>query len=179
MTRAVLWSFLLRPLRAGGQRGGLEPAASVDGHLRASRAPAFPVGTGGSDCHVSRGAPGKFPRPATVSHVPRLFALPLLVTLTMLGCAVSSETRGGVLYQAAPVSGPVLPPPTEGHEASFCELNPGACLEPLPAPEPGESEATADPWKSFACIQACQAYSAGLTLVLPGLHEVAIHAREG
>ena len=25
--------------------------------------------------------------------------------------------------------------------------------------EPGESEATADPWKSFACIQACQAGS--------------------
>lgn len=30
-------------------------------------------------------------------------------------------------------------------------------MEPLPAPEPGESETTADPWKSFACIQACQA----------------------
>jgi len=94
-----------------------------------------------------------------VSHVSRLFALLVLLTLTALGCAVRSDGRGGVLYQAAPVSGPVLPPPTEGHEASFCELNPEACLEPLPAPEPGESEATADPWKSFACIQACQAGS--------------------
>ncbi len=89
--------------------------------------------------------------------MPRILAIPLLVALTVLGCAVKSSGRGRVLYQAAPASGPVLPPPTEGHEASFCELNPGACPEPLPAPEPGEPETTADPWKSFACIQACQA----------------------
>jgi len=57
----------------------------------------------------------------------------------------------------ASASGAVLPPPTEGREAEFCTLNPGACPEPLPEPEPGESEATADPWKSFACIQACRA----------------------
>lgn len=57
---------------------------------------------------------------------------------------------------------PYLAPPTEGQEPEFCKLNPGACPVPLPAPEPGESEATADPWKSFACMQACQAGSSAM-----------------
>src|SRR5512146_2692765 len=89
--------------------------------------------------------------------MPKRLALTLLALLSMLGCVARSGARGGLLYQRAPASGPVLPPPTEGHESEFCKLNPEACLEPLPAPEPGESEATADPWKSFACIQSCEA----------------------
>ncbi|CAM4333572.1 hypothetical protein COSO111634_37780 [Corallococcus soli] len=95
-----------------------------------------------------------------MSPMPRFLAVSLLGALTtMVARAVSPGRRGGDLYQAAPVSGPVLPPPTEGHVASFCTLNPEACLEPLPAPEAGEAETTADPWKSFACTQACQAGS--------------------
>ncbi len=60
-------------------------------------------------------------------------------------------------FQTALLSGPVLPPPTEEEEPVFCKLNPGACLPPLPPAEPGEPETTGDPWKSFACIQACTA----------------------
>jgi hypothetical protein len=54
-----------------------------------------------------------------------------------------------------------LPPPkSKDEEPSFCQLNPGAC-PPLPAPpesEPNEPDDQAqDPWKSLACIQACDA----------------------
>lgn len=83
--------------------------------------------------------------------------LTLLVVFAVSACTVSSGTHRGLLYQGTPAPGPVLPPPTEEEEPEFCKLNPGACLEPLPEPEPGEPEATADPWKSFACIQACNA----------------------
>jgi len=38
---------------------------------------------------------------------------------------------------------------------SFCKLNPEACPD-LPPPPPEPNEPTADPWKSFACIQACE-----------------------
>lgn len=47
-----------------------------------------------------------------------------------------------------------LPPPSKEDEPSFCKLNPGACPEPLAEPEPGES-AAGNPWKYFACVQAC------------------------
>lgn len=96
----------------------------------------------------------------------RTRAFALLAVAMMPGCAgaparspILSLEPGGSrdhLHQTAVTGGPVLPPPTEGQESEFCKLNPGACPEPLPAPEPGESEATADPWKSFACIQACK-----------------------
>jgi hypothetical protein len=72
--------------------------------------------------------------------------------------ASESPYPGGQVYTAL-AAGPVLPPPIEGQEGEFCKLNPGACLPGLPPPEPGEPEATADPWKSFACIQACKAGS--------------------
>ena len=93
----------------------------------------------------------------TVLRMPKSPALILLVVLAISGCAIRSGGRRGVLYQTAQASGPVLPPPTEGHEPEFCKLNPGACPDPLPEPEPGEPKTTADPWKSFACIKACNA----------------------
>jgi hypothetical protein len=55
-----------------------------------------------------------------------------------------------------------LSPPNDVQEPSFCKLNPGACWPPLPTPETGEPEATADPWKSFACMQACDAGGAAM-----------------
>jgi hypothetical protein len=54
-----------------------------------------------------------------------------------------------------------LPPPkSKDEEPSFCKLNPGAC-PPIPVPPEPESnepdEQAQDPWKSLACIQACDA----------------------
>lgn len=66
----------------------------------------------------------------------------------------------GGSMQPALASAP-LPPPTSEDEPSFCKLNPGACREPLPEAEPGE-DVSGDPWKSFACIQACNAGAAAM-----------------
>ncbi|KFE69088.1 hypothetical protein DB31_6990 [Hyalangium minutum] len=62
-------------------------------------------------------------------------------------------------------STPLPPPRSKEEEPSFCRLNPGGC-PPLPSaeePDPGELEGQAhDPWKSFACIQACEAGAAAM-----------------
>ncbi len=89
-------------------------------------------------------------RPSTP---PGLTAAPQSVRAVQLASA--RGTRGNMVRSAV-ASGAVLPPPDEEHEPVFCKLNPGACPEPLPVAEPGEDTA-GDPWKSFACMQACDA----------------------
>jgi hypothetical protein len=88
---------------------------------------------------------------ARVTHYSRNSVLP----------ASESDLRGSAEPRTLS-GGPWLPPPTEDNEPTFCKLNPGACWPALPPPEPGEPETTADPWKSFACMQACKAGGAAM-----------------
>jgi hypothetical protein len=77
------------------------------------------------------------------------------------GSGVHGELRADGARQSAPLTS--LPPPkSEDAQPTFCKLNPGAC-PPLPPPsEPAPQEQAMDPWKSFACIQACNAGSAAM-----------------
>lgn len=70
--------------------------------------------------------------------------------------AAYQSSRGLDASHLAGVSA-TLPPPTKDNEPSFCKLNPGACPEPPANPEPDDYEdAAGNPWKYFACIQACK-----------------------
>lgn len=79
--------------------------------------------------------------------------------LSYLGNSPDSGGHAGGDEQVVWASTPLPPPKSKEDEPSFCKLNPGGC-PPLPASsdtEPDEpEEQSQDPWKSLACIQACE-----------------------